>query len=89
MLLMHALFVFLLSSSAMVAPVQGSDTEPPKPLETKQMFHFYGGGPLGYEASLFYMRKLHGFWRTVNIPLFLTSCEPHTLPCRKSGERKL
>jgi hypothetical protein len=64
MLLMHALFVFLLSSSAMVAPVQGSDTEPPKPLETKQMFHFYGGGPLGYEASLFYMRKLHGFWRT-------------------------
>ena len=94
MLLLHALLLFLLSISAMAAPVQGSDTESPKLLETKQIFHFYSG-PLDNEASSSqsYMRKLHGFWQTrvVSEHSFFTliSCEPYILPCRNLGKRKL
>ncbi|KAF8683087.1 hypothetical protein AX14_004204 [Amanita brunnescens Koide BX004] len=64
MLLLHALLVFLLSISAMAAPVQGSDAKPPEPPEIKQIFHFYHGG-IDTPFSLSYMKKLRGFWQTV------------------------
>ena len=76
MLLLHALLVFLLSISAMAAPVQGSDAKPPEPPEIKQIFHFYHGG-IDTPFSLSYMKKLRGFWQTVVVSKHYLLLLPH------------